>query len=218
MRRRNEPTGTPGARDGEAWTPVAESKRTLVVPWIAQKPASLGPTTPKPIDSKWLRSIRPKRRRCFGRSDRSALREGESDHLSEGMDRGCAKTAGTCWKLLAGETHRWTLVRVESVEPTNNDAERAIRHGVLYRKLIGGTASESGSGFMQRMLTVVATCRRQDISVLDNLTRCYQAHLDGSPIPSLIPTAPIAHAAQSDLERLLGSVFDNRRCAPRGGG
>jgi hypothetical protein len=44
MRRRNEPTGTPGARYGEAWTPVAESKLTLVVPWIAQKPARFGPT------------------------------------------------------------------------------------------------------------------------------------------------------------------------------
>ena len=37
MRQRNEPTDTPGARYGEAWTPVAESKLTLVVPWIAQK-------------------------------------------------------------------------------------------------------------------------------------------------------------------------------------
>jgi hypothetical protein len=26
---------------------------------------------------------------------------------------------------------------------------------------------------------VVATCRQQDIHVLDYLTRCYQAHLDG---------------------------------------
>src|SRR5262249_33983767 len=42
-RRRNEPTGTPGARDGEAWTPVSESKLTLVVPWIAPKPARVGP-------------------------------------------------------------------------------------------------------------------------------------------------------------------------------
>ena len=28
MRQRNEPTDTPGARYGEAWTPVAESKLT----------------------------------------------------------------------------------------------------------------------------------------------------------------------------------------------
>src|SRR4051794_27894096 len=37
MRQRNEPTDTPRARYSEAWTPVAERKLTLVVPWIAQK-------------------------------------------------------------------------------------------------------------------------------------------------------------------------------------
>jgi transposase len=37
------------------------------------------------------------------------------------------------------------------------------------------------------MLTVVATCRQQGINVLDYLTRCYQAHLDDEPVPSLLP-------------------------------
>jgi transposase len=97
--------------------------------------------------------------------------------------------------LLAGETHLWTFVRVEGLEPTNNDAERALRHGVIYRKLSGGTDSESGSRFVERMLTVVATCRQQDINVLDYLTRCYQAHLDGQPAPSLLPSASATQVA-----------------------
>src|SRR5512143_807931 len=116
------------------------------------------------------------------------------DDLRRGAACGCAKTAATCRELLAGETHLWTFVRVEGVEPTNNDAERALRHGVIYRKLSGGTASEAGSRFVERMLTVVATCRQQNINVLDYLTRCHQAHLDGRPIPSLIPTTPTAQA------------------------
>ena len=37
------------------------------------------------------------------------------------------------------------------------------------------------------MLSVVATCRQQDINVLDYLTRCYQAHLDGQPDPFAPP-------------------------------
>jgi transposase len=123
------------------------------------------------------------------------LRFSFRDDLRRGVDCGCAKTAGTCRELLAGETHLWTFVRVEGVEPTNNDAERALRHGVIYRKLSGGTDSESGSRFVERMLSVVATCRQQDIGVLDYLTRCYQAHLDGGPIPSLIPTSPAAQVA-----------------------
>jgi transposase len=123
------------------------------------------------------------------------LRFSFRDDLRRGVDCRCAKTAGTCRELLASETHLWTFVRVEGIEPTNNDAERALRHGVIYRKLSGGTDSESGSRFVERMLTVVATCRQQGINVLDYLTRCYQAHLDDEPAPSLLPSASSAQAA-----------------------
>jgi transposase len=109
--------------------------------------------------------------------------------LRRGVDCGCAKTAATCRELLRGETHLWTFVRVEGVEPTNNHAERALRHGVIYRELSGGADSEAGSRFVERMLSVVATCRQQEIHVLDYLTRCYQAHLEGQPVPSLLPAA-----------------------------
>ena len=115
--------------------------------------------------------------------------------LRRGLGCGCAKTAGTCRELLAGETHLWTFVRVEGVEPTNNDAERALRHGVIYRKLSGGTDSEAGSRFVERMLSVVATCRQQEVNVLDYLTRCYQARLEGQPVPSLLPAATSTQAA-----------------------
>src|SRR3954453_19630072 len=117
------------------------------------------------------------------------------DDLRRGVDRGCAKTAGTCRELLAGETHLWTFVRVEGIEPTNNEAERSLRHAVLYRVTSRGTDSESGSRFVERILTVVATCRQQNINVLDYLPRCYQAHLDGQPAPSLLPAASAADQA-----------------------
>jgi transposase len=117
------------------------------------------------------------------------------DDLRRGVDCGCAKTAGTCRELLAGERHLWTFVRVEGIEPTNNEAERSLRHAVLYRVTSRGTDSESGSRFVERILTVVATCRQQNIDALDYLTRCYQAHLDGQPAPSLLPTASAADQA-----------------------
>ena len=128
-------------------------------------------------------------------SNVAMLRFSFRDDLRRGVACPCAKTAGTCRELLAGEAHLWTFVRVEGIEPTNNDAERALRHGVIYRKLSGGTDSESGSRFVERMLTVVATCRKQGINVLDYLTRCYQAHLDDEPAPSLLPSASNAQAA-----------------------
>src|SRR3954453_17488826 len=64
------------------------------------------------------------------------------DDLHRGAACGCSRTAATCRELLAGETHLWTFVRVEGIEPTNNHAERALRHGVTHRKLSGGTDSE----------------------------------------------------------------------------
>jgi transposase len=129
------------------------------------------------------------------RSNVAMLRFSFRDDLRRGEACPCAKTAATCRELLAGETHLWTFVRVEGVEPTNNDAERALRHGVIYRKTSGGTDSESGSRFVERILSVVATCRQQEINALDYLTGCYRAHLEGRPIPSLIPTSPTTQVA-----------------------
>ena len=66
---------------------------------------------------------------------------------------------------------------------------------MIYRKLSGGTDGEAGSRFVERMLSVVATCRQQDINVLDYLTRRYQAHQGGKPAPSLLPATSTAQAA-----------------------
>jgi transposase len=129
------------------------------------------------------------------RSKVAMMRLSFREDLRRGVRCGCARTAGTCRELLAGESHLWTFVRVEAVEPTNNDAERALRHGVIYRKTSGGTESEAGSRFVGRMLSVVATCRQQEVHVLDYLTRCYQARLDGQVAPSLLPTTSTAQAA-----------------------
>jgi transposase len=129
------------------------------------------------------------------RSKVAMMRFSFREDLRHGVKCGGSKTAGTCRELLAGEPHLWTFVRVEAVEPTNNDAERALRHGVIYRKTSGGTESEAGSRFVERMLTVVATCRQQEVNVLDYLTRCYQAHLNGQPVPSLLPMTSTAQAA-----------------------
>ena len=129
------------------------------------------------------------------RSKVAMMRVSFREDLRRGTGCGCPKTAATCRELLAGEGHLWTFVRVEGVEPTNNDAERALRHGVIYRKTSGGTDSEAGSRFVERILSVVATCRQREINVLEYLTRCYQARLEGQAVPSLLPAATNTQAA-----------------------
>ena len=100
-----------------------------------------------------------------------------------------AKTAATCGNLLAVEPALWTFARKPGVEPTNNDAERALRHGVLWRHTSFGTHSPNGSRFVERMLTVRDTLRQQQRNVLDYLTTACQAALHNQPAPSLLPQA-----------------------------
>lgn len=109
--------------------------------------------------------------------------------LERGAGCGCAKTAATCGELLRLWDGLWTFTRVEGVEPTNNAAERALRHAVIWRRISGGTDSETGSRFVERMLSVVATCRQQKRDVLEYLTSCHRARLDEAAIPSLLPAS-----------------------------
>ena len=107
--------------------------------------------------------------------------------LEEGTKCRCASTAGTCIEILRVEEGLWNFVWFPGVEPTNNVAERALRHAVIWRRTSGGTASESGSRFVERMLTVVATCRQQGRNIQEYLTSCFEADRRGQSIPSLLP-------------------------------
>jgi transposase len=117
----------------------------------------------------------------------SVLRPAFREVLDAGTRCGCPKTAATCRELLAMEPAMWTFVRVEGIEPTNNAAERALRHAVQWRKTSYGTESAAGSHFVENLLTVVATCRQQERPVLDYLTQCCQALYTDTQPPSLLP-------------------------------
>ena len=115
------------------------------------------------------------------------LRQEVKQALEEGSRCSCAKTAATCFEILKVEEGLWTFARVRGIDPTNNAAERALRHAVIWRRISGGTDSVQGSRFVERMLTVVATCRQQGNNVLDYLTSCFEASRRGQAIPSLLP-------------------------------
>ena len=94
---------------------------------------------------------------------------------------------GFCKELYEHRERLWVFVEVAGIEPTNNAAEQALRHAVIWRKLSFGTQSASGSRFVERMLTVIETCRRQNRNVYAWLTDAVQAHIAGQPVPSLLP-------------------------------
>ena len=117
----------------------------------------------------------------------SGLRAEVRVALIQGAACGCPKTAATCRDLIAHEPKLWTFVWHEGVEPTNNAAERALRHAVLWRKGSGGTDSSWGSRFVERVLSIRETCRQQGRGLLGYLVECCRARLEGQDPPSLLP-------------------------------
>ena len=117
-----------------------------------------------------------------------ALRVRVEALLVQGSGLTDKKTARTCSKLLKSSEAMWTFVRIEGVEPTNNSGERAVRHGVIFRKLSGGTKSVAGSRFVERVLTVQATLRLQGRSILRFLQAACEARVRNCAPPSLLPS------------------------------
>ncbi len=109
--------------------------------------------------------------------------------LAVALDRGracsCAKTRGKCGQLTA----RGVSVHVRvphGVEPTNNAAERAIRHGVIWRKQSHGPKSEAGAKYLANIWSVVETCRQLGRQVWDFLADCFDVAQAGRPLPRLV--------------------------------
>jgi hypothetical protein len=96
-------------------------------------------------------------------------------------------TAETCRRLIALDAALWSFVTAPGVEPTNNAAERALRHPVIWRRTSHGTQSDHGRLFVQRMLTVAETCRRQHRPVFAFVRSALVAYRTGYPAPSLLP-------------------------------
>ena len=112
-----------------------------------------------------------------------------ADLLIDGEMCEMSPMSGVCKRLLAEEDHLWTFITHEGIEPTNNAAERAVRQGVLWRKISFGTQSEEGSRFVERIMTAAATCRQQDRNVVDYIHEACLAQLHGRSAPSLCPAS-----------------------------
>jgi len=97
------------------------------------------------------------------------------------------KTASFCAGLLEEYGALWTFCEIPDIDPTNNAAERALRHAVIMRKIQLGTHSERGSRWIERICSVRETCRLQGRSPLVYLTEVASAAHDRLPAPSLVP-------------------------------
>lgn len=123
-------------------------------------------------------------RTTFRRRMKTVRREVE-ELLEMGQEQ--SSQSGKFEDILKHRHALWTFVNVDGIGPTNNHAEQQVRHPVLIRKLSGGTQSERGSRFVERMLTTIASLRKQQRNVHAFLTEACKARTKNEPPPSLLP-------------------------------
>lgn len=97
-----------------------------------------------------------------------------------------ARVAKFCENLIHLESALWTFAKVDGVEPTNNFMERLVRLAVLWRRRSFGCNSEAGCRFVERILTVVQTCRLNATNTLEYLTKAVHARRHGHECPKLL--------------------------------
>lgn len=103
------------------------------------------------------------------------------------LQRGAAREgalAGKCREIFKRRSQLWVFVERQDVEPTNNHAERMVRQGVLWRKGSFGTQSERGARYVERILSISATCRLQGKNVIHYLRElCHNYRHNLAPPP-----------------------------------
>ena len=77
------------------------------------------------------------------------------------------------------------FVRNPHLPPPNNDAERALRHAVISRRISHGTRTDEGSRGYAAALSVIETCRKRKAKPWDFITRLLAAARRGAELPAL---------------------------------
>ena len=97
-----------------------------------------------------------------------------------------AATTDTCWDHFK---NLWVFQYQHELERTNNSAERSLRHVVTWQYLSFGPQSDSGSRFVDTLLTAIETCRQHCRDVFRYLRESHQRILDNQP-PTWLLTGP----------------------------
>jgi hypothetical protein len=68
---------------------------------------------------------------------------------------------------------------------TNNEAEQALRHWVIARKLSYGTRTKQGSRAFSLLASVVETCRKRNVSPWTYLAEVITVRRSGGIVPPI---------------------------------
>lgn len=154
-----------GGEEGKLGAGALQREREVMELWHRFKEGEISRRTLR----EYLRPVQKRLRKILRRGKRHKL------------------IAGTCEDLLENWTSLWVFTRVPGIEPTNNAGEQEIRPAVLWRKGSFGSHSPEGSRFVERMLTLVRSLRKQGRAVLEFLVEAVTAHRMDRRAPSLLP-------------------------------
>jgi len=104
-----------------------------------------------------------------------------------GPTQKASKTANQCKRLLTDELMLWTFLQDRAIPMTNNEAERAIRPYVIWRKTSFFSQSARGDQFRPIILTLTETCKRLGMGVYGLLRKVCEQGLRGDAITVRLP-------------------------------
>jgi transposase len=137
--------------------------------------------------------------RVFRRGERdraglhAALRpvqDGFERLLDDGLTCAAAGAVGFCQALDRRWPALWTFADEEGVEPADNAGAGAAPGGAVAQGLLRHQ-SDTGAQFVERLLTVVATCKQQGRDVPAHL-----ADASPTPAPPSCTAAPLHHSSR----------------------
>jgi len=97
------------------------------------------------------------------------------------------KTRKLARELLNDWDTIWTILAHPELPMTNNIAERALRHWIIFRKISFGTRTNEGSRAFSLLASVIETCRQRKILPWPYLAEVIDARRKGAPLP-VFPT------------------------------
>jgi hypothetical protein len=124
------------------------------------------------------------------RHQHAALLRGFLDLCDQHWDAAHEKTRELARELLNDWDTFWVVLDYPWLPLTNNEAERALRHWVIARRISYGTRTEQGSRAFALTISVIETCRKRGVSPWPYLAEVIRQRRKGLPAPALpLPAA-----------------------------
>ena len=107
------------------------------------------------------------------------------DCCDQHRDGAHEKTRALACEFLNDWDTFWVVLDYPWLPLTNNEAERALRHWVIARRISYGTRTAQGSRAFELTISVIETCRKRGVSPWPYLAEVIRQRRKGLPAPAL---------------------------------